>query len=577
MPGAFVPGLFSQAGRSTAFEIESLQNQLHLTDDKSPAHGPGDPDNGEKQSKSSKSKAHSKGSGAAKSQEDLKPRTAGGELAKAIQEKLGKKDADSQQKSPRAAECPIVRAPSPTAAMGGEGKDGLWATKFTASNDIGALNRRNEQRPDPVWYQVKHESVLYRPPAWDYNLRPKHSPRSKPEKHSSSPMAFMTGLDLDDKDAIQALTARQRTMLKEVMGTLPEKPKLAGSMSLNSERGPLGKIGRNHINGHEVSCAYDSDLLEQDIKGYWKLRYPKWDMDAPLPRQPLIKDDALGEPGKYDVNLDAVKPRNQAIGIGFGKALPRSVCVSTMGYSAPPAVLHPEEKRTRGQLPDRSKSKNAVRHRVTHVNDFDREMARPPLLTGAATVYHDENDPAVVEAVHKRETTYDATTADIAVTRRRDICPKYQRMLGRGKEAVQGIRALSQDLAVRGSVGLGFFETMNDKERTVEQRESRAMDGSKENPNIGPRFDYRTVNLHNAQTEKTLRGRPHVKGTGLGEKKGPLKQTNHPILANAFKRSASLPGFDARSKYGGTRILPRNRSSSAIPGWAPAELDGQAG
>merc|ERR1711865_622534 len=156
------------------------------------------------------------------------------------------------------------------------------------------------------------------------------------------------------------------------------------AMSLNTERGPLGKIGRVHIQANEVSCAYDSDLLDQDIKGYPKLRYPEWDFGVNAPRKALIPNDAMGEPGKYfGYSLDCIKPKVSDKCIGFGKALSRSTCVSTMGYSAPPAILHPEVKRTRGLLPDRSRGKDHVRNRITHVNDFDRELDRPPLLTGA--------------------------------------------------------------------------------------------------------------------------------------------------------------------------------------------------
>ena len=39
---------------------------------------------------------------------------------------------------------------------------------------------------------------------------------------------------------------------------------------------------------------------------------------------------------------------------------------------------------------------------------------------------------------------------------------------------------MSSDLGVRGSVGLGFIETTSMAEHSVEQREARAADGSKE-------------------------------------------------------------------------------------------------
>jgi hypothetical protein len=577
-PGLFVPGIFSQAGRETAFEIENLQSQLKLSEgENSTAHGE---EAKPKASATSPSKAHVKGSGAAKGQEDAKPRTPGGELAKAIQEKLNTKKAEDVKKhaDPNASKSPVQETKEHlTTPFHGEGKDGNWASKFTASYDVGAINHRNEQHPSPAWYQIKHDSVLVRPPAWDVKLRAAHKPLEKPvDDPANAPLAFMTGLDVKDDDAVQSLTAQQRALMRKTLGTsLVEKPKPAGTaMGLNTGMGPLSKVGRTHIHAHEVSCAGETDLLEQDIKGYPKLRYPEWDMNASEARKPLLKGDDLGEPGKYDYSLDCIKPRNHAIGIGFGKALPRSQDVRMMGYSAPPAVLHPEEKRTRGLLPDRSCAKNAVRHRVTHVNDFDRELARPPLLTGAATVFHDESDPSACHAVYQRQMSYDATTADIYVTHRRDICPKYGRMLGRGRDAVQGLRALSHDLAVRGSVGLGFVETKSMVEHSVEQREGRRVDGRKQNPHIGPRFDHRTQHVHTAITEKLRRGAPLVAGTGHNVKHSPLKQKDNPILANAFKRSASLPGFDARTKHGGVRVLAKSRSSTAIPGWSPSELEG---
>lgn len=582
--GVFVPGTFSQVGRTTAYEIENLQHQLNLNS--GPAAEDGADDDGKPPkavANKSKAKALAKGSSAAKNQEEVKPKTPGGELAKALQEKLRASSAQDDNEAKAAA-----AVAENTIALKGERNnvqaytfksehgDSRWTSKFTATYDIGSLGNgcRHTDHPAPAWYKVKHDMVKDRPPAWDIQDHPKHDPGIRKEAFEQ-PMTFFTGVDVENPDAQQALTARQRSMLRDTVGEkASRKPGAGQTMSLNSERGPLGKIGRTHVIMNDHSCAYDGDLLEQDIKGYPKLRYPRWDFEAPEARKPLIKPDSLGEPGKYDYSLDCVAPVPKN-GVGFGKALPRSQCVSLMGYSAPPAVLHPEEKRTRGALPDRSKSKNFVRHRITHVNDFDREMARPPLMSGGNQAFHDENDPAACEAVHQRAMTYDAPNADIAVTHRRDIAPKYEKMLSRGRDAVQGLRALSSDLGVRGSVGLGFAETKNDHDHSVEQREGRAADGSKRNPNVGPRFRHTTQHQHNQATENTKehRGAPFVKGSLHNTKPSPLMRKDHTILTNAYKRTASLPGFEARSKYGGTRILSHSRSSVAIPGWSPAELE----
>jgi len=572
-PGEFVPGIFSQAGRETAFEIENLQSQLNL-DGQNTGHGKDaveDP----------KAKAKAKSAAAAKGKEDLEPRTPGGQLAKAIAKKLATEEKEDSRKAADEAKAAADQIPEPkerpTACFGSQGKDAPWATKFTASSDLGVINHRNEQLPGPVWYRMKYDvcnMTLGNAPASDFHTQTVTHAIERPEG-KGSPYAFMTGLDVDDKDAVQALTAQQRGMLKKASSQPAIPPPKRGdpAMSLNSERGPLGKIGRIHVMAHEVSCAYDGDLLDQDIKGYPKQRIPRWDFEANIARSKKPPGDQRMEPGKYFDKLDdsITQPRS---GIGFGKALRRSQSVKLMGYSAPTANLHPEDKKG-GVLPDRSACKDAVRPRVTSVNNFDKEMTRPPLSLDLPN-YHDDKDPVAHARVCRQEQSYDADTSDCYVTHRRDICPTYHRMIGRGKEAVQGLRSISTDLAVRGSVGIGFKEIRNDLAHSVEQREGRHADGTKDRMDKGPQLHLTTQHLHNRITEMTYRGAPLLKGFGE-PKKPPQKQSmiGNPMV-DKFKRSASLPGFTSSSKFGGTRVVASQRSSIAIPGWSPVDLDSVA-
>jgi hypothetical protein len=553
--------VFSQVGRSTAFDIESLKSQLFLEGideaEESGAHADHDIPSKAVASKKSKSKASLK---SGDSQEGTNPRTPGGDLAKAIHEKLSSVEVEVCR--PVSASTTV---PASTSAFTSQGTDGRWATKMGAMNDINAFGRRNETHPDPAWYKVKHDSVLHRPPAWNIGAGPKTKPRSTPPDGAiDTSMSFLTGIDISQSEH---LTARQRAHAKMDLGiTFEASEREKGSvMSLASGRGDLGKIGRNHVLGHETSCAYDSDLLEQDIKGYPKLRYPQWDFNAYAARKPLMSEDSLGEPGKYEPNLDSVKAVAKG-NVELGKRLSRDQFVGLMGYIAPPAVLHPEDKRTRGLLPDRSTAKNSVRLRVTHVNDFDTELPRRPLLTGSAQIFHDENDPVASQAVYEREMSYVASIADIPATHRRDITVSYARMAGRGRDAVQGIRALSQDLGVRGAVGLGFVETKHQMEASVEQIEAREKRGGRDRPNMGPKLDNTTLNEHTFSSERLHRGKHPVRGAGIA-RKGPLKRNDHPILVNAFKRVASEPGFESRAKFGGTRILGKNRSFAPHPQW----------
>merc|ERR1712050_20016 len=108
-------------------------------------------------------------------------------------------------------------------------------------------------------------------------------------------------------------------------------------MSLATPRQPLGKIGRVHVLMHEVSDPA-VDLLQQDIKGYNNLRYPRWDFEKPQGRPGMSKHaNDVSAPGKYDIKWNSVSalPKD---GVPFDRALPRSVSVTTLGYIAPPAA-----------------------------------------------------------------------------------------------------------------------------------------------------------------------------------------------------------------------------------------------
>jgi len=361
------------------------------------------------------------------------------------------------------------------------------------------------------------------------------------------------------------LTARERAKLRELEHQESDDSleQTQGVMGLASPRGDLGKIGRIHVIMNEVSCAGDSDLLQQDIKGYPKLRYPHWDFGKQTERPPLIKLDQLSEPGKYDYSVDVVKPVPKG-GVPFDKALPRSACVTTMGYSAPKAILHPEEKRSPGAcLPDRSLHKDIVRRRITNVNDFDTELPRPPLLTGAATVYHDESDPIACESVYHREYSYDPEVADRSSTHRRDIAPGYARMLGRSRSSVQGLRALQSDLGVRGSVGLGFTETSGQKDLscTVEHKEARKRDASRVRPDFGPGLHNTTINRHTEASERQHRGKHAVASIKMEAKHGAMRKPgSHP---RKFERPAQQ-GFSARMSIGKSQSMSRSRTYDAL-------------
>jgi len=585
--GVFIQGLYSVVGRQSEFEIEHLRHQCE-----DQGHG----------------KAKQKGAAVAKTSDGSKVGSSsalsfpGGDLARAIQEKLRSKlDPKKEglvagaekgktvnfalvesQKLGAAATAP-ERQVFPTSSFAGPGfYDSPWTNKFTASHSPGALNRWNEQRADPCQYQVQHSLVLNRHPAWDFNQRPRHKSRKRPQSvgdrdsegdADSSPASpehtggrdlgssFLTGVDLSEELDADQVRAARRSPSSGSVARQQGNTYLAKAVP----RGPLGKIGRRHVTMQEVSYPAE-DLNVQDIKGQPKLRYPEWDFGKDKGRGPLMKkQDHIMPPGKYDVNYGPVTGKVK-IGIPFDSALARSATTGQLGHFAPVGALQTDEKRFPGGcLPDRSRTKDVCRDRVTNVNDFQRELARPN-LPPASQEYHDTEDPVACERTLRQQMTYDADHADWYVTSRRDIAPGYAKMLSRGKEAVQGNRALQTDLGVRGSVGIGFTQTTGQATCSVERLEGRKSSDAYTRPDIGPVFDHYTEFQPLSVKNNFNHGYAPVHGSG--PRYNPkFSHLQKPLVGGAFKREVSCPGFSKQASIRGPKVLRQSRAYEALPGW----------
>jgi len=372
---------------------------------------------------------------------------------------------------------------------------------------------------------------------------------------------FLTGVDAGGgEDGESQAAGRSKSAVGKALAL--------EQMGLASPRPELGKIGRVHVLMHEVSEPAEN-LLQQDIKGYPKMRYPLWDFEKPGPRKPLMEKDERQPPGKYDAKWESIAPLPRS-GIPFDRAMSRNVPVQNLGYSAPPAVLHPDEKRSPGGcVADRSTAKDLVRRRITNVNDFPKELPRPSIER--SLTFHVESDASACEAVLWRDLTFDADLADRSVTSRRDVAPTYRRMMPRGREAVQGVRALQSDLGVRGSVGLGFVETSGQREQSIEMLESRAADGVRERPNIGPKFDQSTLFDPLLVKNNYNHGYAPVHGAGrlYDAKRSPLRKPH--IAGGSFERKAER-GFTGHTGHGGPWVLRQSRTYEALPSWSPDKL-----
>jgi hypothetical protein len=570
-----LPGVFSQVGRHTEFEIRGLEGLCEGISE----------DDENKAATTVEVEQHKEPKGA---------------LAAAIQERVRLNNEVAEAAAAAAASVnQQVETSSKTkeqlsAAFAAQGMEAWWTTRHGGSNDVGAINRRNEPKPDPYRYSPQYRMVHGRYPSWDIAEHPPHTPGapgrrgsspSKGQRHSSpsSPSDRGAGTFMTDIET-KPLTARERAMLDAENAAPPPPP--VQPMEVSSMRQDLGKIGRVHVMGQDVSHPAD-DANQQDIKGYHKLRYPEWDVGKCSGRKPLSKTDSMTCPGQYDVNFACVKPKLLS-GVPYDRAQARDVCVRNLGYSALPRVLHPDEEGTqksastlRRPLPDRSYAKDSVRRRHVNVNDFSRDSERKPLLAGSKE-HFDTSDPEVCAKWLERTLAFDTDKADIPVTLRRDIGPDYSRMLSRGKSAVMGVRALSGDVAVRGSVGLGFTETAGQKTQDVTSLEARKSAGSR--PDVGPALSKSTCFKALSMKTNWLHGYPHVYvAGGDGDKKGaPRDLDKQKSMMRSFERDAQLPGFCTRvgavgqcGARGGSRrghAMSRSRTYESLPAWGKEGL-----
>ncbi|CAE7205107.1 unnamed protein product, partial [Symbiodinium natans] len=504
-----------------------------------------------------------------------------GDLARAIQEKLGQKIAAGKKSAiqaiqPEAPESPKSRRipRSETSSFTSLGiYEGPWSSKFTASRSPGALNRwKSDQRPDPAWYKVQYNMVLGSPQVPDFQKRSRSlspsggsgEPRAlcdgsaSPTRSPGNPGTFnLTGIDVEkDDDGFRfSDDESKRRAMQLAEGYLAKTP--------NWDQYNSMKVGRFPALTYHRVTEPAKDLYEQDLKAYHKQRIPAWDF-AKIPGRPGQEEDDVAAPGKYDVNYSAVRGKIPS-GVGFERALPRALSDGRLGHFALQAVLHADAKRFPGGVRfDTSASKDCVRRRMTLVNDFDRELPRPNPAPRSLE-YHDTNDPAACEITLHRMMSYNADLADSCVTNRRDMAPLYDRMLPRGKEAVQGMRALQTDLGVRGAAGLGFIETTGQRTLPVEKLEGRLANAAYQRPDVGPKFDnltyFESLCLETNHNQGNI-----VIGSGPSFETRPAPRCPRRVRGEMHFRRQVPKGFSKGVKD--VKVQRQSRAYKAIDDWS---------
>lgn len=572
-----VPGIHSQVGRQTEFEIAILRDFAGCNDLKpidSKAKPPTPPTADDKAGKApvvfddaeirkAATKSGLADAVAAVLQANRVKRISAEKAEKAAAEERG--ESQSRTASPSNLRG-SKKASTLTSAFKSTGKEASYASKFTAGQDHLSTKREELVKPHCCHYRPQYTAAHRRPPAWDFSERPVTKSKLAPSLSDSALLAVEDGEENEEEGGAFLTGVDTETVVAPA--EQPQAKTEMTAMARNTSRGDLGKIGRVHVLMNEHKVTPSLDYLQQDLKAYPRPRNPEWDFAKPVARKSATIDETL-PPGQYDVKWSCVHGVPKT-GIKFDKAYShKERPVRCLGYSAPPAVLHPAWQQAPGGCvaDNRSYAKDSVRRRITNVNDFDRELPRPaPAL--ASNEYHDKNDPVASAIVLANSLAYNADVADRSVTHRRDIGPDYSTMIPRGKAAVQGSRALSSDVGVRGAVGLGFADSERRRNLTVEDMEARAHTRERADKSC-PNFD-RTAFYHQTHNKNnfSMGGAPTSRvgkvygGPGLDSKSGAMKTKSG--VAYGFARKAPAPGLCTTTKFGGPSVDRKTRTHEAL-------------
>jgi len=410
--------------------------------------------------------------------------------------------------------------------------------------------------PEIGHYRVQENFIRKAIESHEFGDRGKHPSRKQEEfRDSSRELGPEDITKLDTRwassgsmfvsPATYALTARTQTSTVSGSTSLREFSKQS-LMSTGTVRPDLNAIpgSRNCLSSkrvfHEVTLS--DDFLEQDKNTSYAIRDPVFDFKSQGKRAELQMVSPYFEAGKYEVKDNVVmrQPRRPR---SFGVMMSRSdgnIYAKTKGNL----------DESQGNVMDRSLYRDAriSQPRITHVSEMSKDLPRPPLIKKAPALY-DESDPEVVKAVYEREMTLDKNSLDISVLPRRDVAPKMSTSLPRDR-ANLGARSAQGDILVRQALGLTNDEFSGATKSVEVLKDSCMRRGD---------IDLLAFDQYKARHPTRL--------------KGAYSSLHRPRshAAPDFARTAPVEGFSVRIPV---KVMQRNRSHDAMPGWSAEAVDG---
>jgi len=167
--------------------------------------------------------------------------------------------------------------------------------------------------------------------------------------------------------------------------------------------------------------SFTAGVLDGDLNTSGLQRSPMWDFEK-MSTTVEKKTETYFQPGRYKVNLEAVRPR-----LGGGN----------MAFEMRPSRKPLTEgcERPGDHLPDRSLSRSCpiltryggmLKAEPVKVPDISKYTERPPLLSTKLD-YHDESDPLVDATVYKKRMEFDAASAAKPIHPKPRVVTKFEK------------------------------------------------------------------------------------------------------------------------------------------------------
>lgn len=427
-------------------------------------------------------------------------------------------------------------------------------------NGRWAFPSKLEQRPEVGRYRTEHgdpgtAALMASYPEWEFGLRPKTESRKEDWNVAQNQKDPFGTQDIFGASFSSMYEANRSASLEQ--------------MGLKEERRPLhkscGRTWRDELSMLESpEHAKAWHLHDTPSSKLW--RQPEWNQAKHSTEHKTEVISNYYEPQKYTVRWSSVQPRAKT-GPAMDRSLRRatsdfSINSGQMGHNAPKANLHKDDKdnKKKPMVQDRSLYRNCphTNARATNVNDFSKELARPPLMKFVAA-YHDEDDPEIDAEVLNRQLTFDAIHADHAVIPRHDHAPAIGHSLTRDR-AGRGARLFQGDQGMRASKGFFLPEAEHQLTSSVEKTKEPPM--ARTRADIGVAFDQ-------------VRGRKEPSKI-TSKEYGHLQQLKDAPFE--FSRKAPGRGFDTRVTVSQPLAVQKlefqsSRTHVASPSWAADSFD----